>query len=107
MSDGAMKFPEAVKARLEQTAGPVFYSDLAAHLRRDAVFVVAPSLSLIECGVAVATDDLARVEGWVASGHLRKPTRAERAAWPDEPGRQWLAITVQPFVLVQDVTAAG
>jgi hypothetical protein len=107
MSDGAMKLPEAIKIKLEQSAGLVFYSDLAAHLGRDAVFVVARSLSLVACGVAVATDDVERVERWVASGELRKPSRAEREAWPNEAGRRWLAVAVQPFVLVQDPVAAA
>lgn len=105
MADGAMTFREAVRAKLEETAGPVFYSDIAAHLNRDAAFVVAKSVSLIECAVAVATDDVALVEVWVKRGELRKPSRAERDAWPGEAGRQWLAVVVQPFVLVQEVEA--
>ncbi|HEU4409186.1 MAG TPA: DUF2288 family protein [Polyangiaceae bacterium] len=106
MADRAMKLSEAIEAKLEQSAGLVVYSDLAAHLGRDAVFVVARSLSLVACGVAVATDDVERVEGWVQSGELRKPSRAERAAWPNDAGRRWLAVVVQPFVLVQDPAAA-
>jgi hypothetical protein len=106
MADGAMTLPEAVRAKLEQTAGPVLYSDIAAHLARDAVFVVARSVSLIEGGVAVATDDVTRVEAWVASGELRKPSRAEREAWPADAGRRWLSVVVQPFILVQDFETA-
>jgi hypothetical protein len=102
MADRAMNLTEAIRVKLEQSAGPVFYSDLAAHLGRDAVFVVASSLSLVTCGVAVATDDVENVERWVASGELRKPSKAERAAWPNDAGRRWLAVAVQPFVLVQD-----
>jgi hypothetical protein len=105
MADQAMTLREATRARLEQTAGPVFYSDLAAHLGRDAVFVVARSLSLIDCGVAVAVDDVEQVERWVASGELRKPSHAERGAWPGDEGRRWLSIIVHPFVLVQDADA--
>lgn len=107
MADGAMTLSEAVRAKLEQTAGPVFYSDIAAHLARDAVFVIARSVSLIECGVAVGTDDVTRVEAWVASGELRKPSRAERDAWPNEAGRRWLSVVVQPFILVQDFETAN
>ncbi len=102
MGDGAMTMQEAVRRRLEQTAGVVCYSDIATHLEHDAVFVVAGSLSLIDCALAVATDDLERVERWVASGELRKPSRAEREAWPGAEGRRWHSVVVRPFVLVQE-----
>lgn len=93
----------AIRAKLEESAGPVVATDLHAHLRRDAVFVVSPALSLVECGVAIAMDDAAKVEGWVAAGELRRPTPAERAEWLAEKERRWSAIVVQPYVLVQDL----
>ncbi|MGZ3423507.1 MAG: DUF2288 family protein [Polyangiales bacterium] len=91
-----------LRAKLEERLGPVVFSDLEAHLARDAVFVVASSIELVECGIAVATDDVAKVEAWIASGTLRKPSKVEREAWPRHEGRTWHAIVVQPFVLIQD-----
>jgi hypothetical protein len=99
---GRMADVEAIRKKLEQQIGPVLFSDLAAHLARDAVFVVAASVSLVDCGVAVGTDDVTAVERWISSGELRKPSKAERQAWSSEPGRTWTAIIVQPFVLIQD-----
>ena len=96
-----MTVTEAIRFKLEKDAGPVLYSDIAAHLARDAVFVVAASVSLVDCAVAVATDDVARVEALIASGELRKPSRAEREEWPVSGDRRWMAVVVQPFVLVQ------
>lgn len=98
-----MPLEDAIRARLTSLAGPVPYEDVADHLSRDAVFIVAATLSLVECGVAVATDDVARVEAWVGSGELRKPSQAERDSWPTETARRWMAIIVRPFVLVQDL----
>jgi hypothetical protein len=97
-----MSLEEAIRTKLTTTKGPVSYTDLLDHLARDAVFVVELSLSLVECGVAVAMDDVARVEGWIASGELRKPSQAERDTWPLETGREWSAVVVHPFVLLQD-----
>jgi hypothetical protein len=97
-----MPLEDAIRARLESLAGPVPFADLAEHLERDAVFVVGPTLALVECGVAVATDDVARVRAWIESGELRKPSRFERDSWPKEPRRRWVAIIVQPFVLIQE-----
>ncbi|MFO0546839.1 MAG: DUF2288 family protein [Polyangiaceae bacterium] len=97
-----MTMAEAVRYQLERRRGAVFYSDLAAHIARDAVFVVRADLDLVDCGVAVAQDSVEIVRGWIEGGKLRKPSVAERASWPLETGRRWLAIVVQPFVLVQD-----
>lgn len=101
MSD-PMTLPEALRHQLEKRIGPVQYSDLAAHLERDAVFVVRSDLDLLACGVAVASDDVARVEAWIGAGALRKPSARERSSWPEETERRWIAIVVRPFVLVQD-----
>lgn len=93
----------AIRAKLEESIGPVVATDLHAHLKRDGVFVVAPALPLLECGVAIAMDDAAKVEAWVSSGGLRRPTPEERAEWLASTDRSWNAIVVQPFVLVQDL----
>ncbi|MBI2392557.1 MAG: DUF2288 family protein [Deltaproteobacteria bacterium] len=100
MSDGPIPLADAIRTKLTQSMGPVVYGDLAAHLHRDAVFVVARSIELVTCGVAVAMDDVERVQAWIASGDLRKPSRAERDAWAAQGG-SFTAIVVQPFVLVQ------
>jgi hypothetical protein len=102
MSDGSIPMEEAIRTNLERSVGPVFFTDFRAMLSRDAVFVVAPTLSLLDCAVAVAMDDVTKVQAWIASGELRKPSRGERDAWPNAGARQWLAVVVQPFVLVQD-----
>ena len=90
--------PSEIRQNLERMMGPVAHSDLRAHIDRDAVFIVAPSLSLLDCGVAVATDSVDDVKRWIDSGELRKPSRSERDAWPEGV---WISIVVQPFVLVQ------
>ena len=97
-----MSLEDAIRLKLAGTVGPVSYEDIAQHLAADAVFVIAKSLSIVECGVAVAMDDVARVESWIKSGELRKPSLDERKGWPDVPSRTWTAIVVHPFVLLQD-----
>lgn len=93
----------SVRGRLERDAGEVLGSDLKAHLARDAVLVVGPGRELIECAAAIAEDDAVAVAAWLADGTLRRPTDDERAAWPVDAARRWLAVVVRPFVLVQDV----
>jgi hypothetical protein len=94
---------DEIRARLEQSAGPVLFSDLRAHLARDAVLLVAPGVSIVECGVAIARDDAPAVERWITSGELRRPSAEERAAWTASTDARWTAIVVQPFVLVQEI----
>jgi hypothetical protein len=89
--------------RLAETLGTVHGSDLAAHLKRDAVLLVAPDLDLMDAAVAVASDDATQVGAWLGDGRLRRPTPAEHTAWLGEPERRWRAIVVQPFVFIQSI----
>ncbi len=82
--------------------GGVYGSDLAAHLARAAVLVVAPTLSIVECAVALARDDAAAVHAWITSGALRRASDDEARDWPLDAPRRWVALVVRPFVLVQD-----
>ncbi len=100
MSDGPIPTADAYRMQLERSLGPVSYSDLKAHLDRDAVFVVAASRTLLEAGVAIAMDDIETVKTWIDAGELRKPSREERARWAADGGT-WEAVIVQPFVLIQ------
>ena len=94
----------SVRATLEASAGPVHYADLVAHLQRNAVFFVDASLLLADAATAIAEDDAASVTGFLASGALRRPTEEEQQAWATSVDRTWIAIVVQPFVLVSDPT---
>jgi hypothetical protein len=93
---------DATRLRLEENLGQVQFSDLRAHLDRDAVFVVEGTLSLMDCAVSVAMDDVELIQGWISSGELRKPSRQERVDWPGREAPLWWAVVVAPFVLVQD-----
>lgn len=100
MSDGRIPLADAFRQKLNESVGPVGYGDLSAHLQRDAVFVVAPSIELVDCGVAVAMDEVETVRMWIETGALRKPSAAERAQWAAHGGT-FLSLVVQPFVLVR------
>lgn len=103
---GPMTVEEGLRIKLTERRGTVYYSDLKAHLERDGVFVVRADVDLVECGIAIAQDDVERVQAWISDGKLRKPSKAEHDSWPENPKRQWLSVIVQPFVLVQDAPDA-
>lgn len=96
-----IKLEAAIRTRLEEIVGPILFSDLRAHLDRDAVFVVADEIELVDCGVSVAMDDVKQVGAWIDGGQLRKPGTQERLNWAAIVGPAWLALVVQPYVLVQ------
>ena len=102
MVEAPLTLEQALRLRLGETRGTALFSDLRAHLARDAVFVVAETVELLDAAVAVAMDDVATVGRWIESNELRKPTADEREQWRLAVGRRWQAIVVQPFVLVQD-----
>ncbi len=96
-----------IRAKLEETIGPVFYSDLRAHIARGGLLLVDPALLLIDAGLAIAMDDSVKVTQWLGKGWLRRPSEAEVTSWSQSPERRWLAIVVQPYALVQEMDSRG
>jgi hypothetical protein len=91
-----------MRESLAASMGPIEFSDIRAHLARDAVIVVDPSLDLLEVGEAVARDDKARVGAWIEKGLLGKPSLQQIEAWSKIEGPAWTALVVQPFVLLRE-----
>lgn len=91
-----------MRESLAASMGPIEFSDLRAHLTRDAVIVVDPSLDLLEVGEAVAKDDKARVGGWIEAGLIGKPSLETIERWSKLTGPAWTALVVQPFVLLRE-----
>ena len=77
---------------------------LRAHLERGALIVVDTMLDLAETGAAVAADEVAVVERWIASGMLAKPSAAQIRAWEEDRGKRFNCLIVSPYVLFQEIT---
>ncbi|MCB9598707.1 MAG: DUF2288 family protein [Sandaracinaceae bacterium] len=90
----------ALRQALEAGVGPVFFSDLAAHIRRGGLFVVEPELPLVDAALAIALNDTRTVSAWLDAGRLRRPTEEEPTAWAAQEGLTFDAVVVQPFVLI-------
>lgn len=87
---------------LAASMGPIEFSDIRAHLARDAVIVVDASLDLLEVGEAIARDDKVRVAAWIEQGLVAKPSLEKIEAWSKTSGAAWTALVVQPFVLLRE-----
>jgi hypothetical protein len=90
-----------LQAELTQALDQAEWEWLEPHLERDAVILVATGLSLVEVGVALATDNAAAVQRWIAEQLIGKPSLAQRAIWTAGNPR-FTALIVQPYVLVQE-----
>jgi hypothetical protein len=90
-----------MRDELLATLGVVLYSDLRAHVKRDAVIIVGGALDLVDAGAALAENDAARVEQWIQSGLLTKPTAADIERWSIDRAARFDALIVAPFVLIQ------
>ena len=84
----------------------VSWRELKIHLKRDAIIIVAAELDLIDVGVAVADDEKASVETWIASNQLNKPTEKQLESWEQASEKRFQMLIVQPFILVQDICDA-
>ena len=87
----------------EKLAGEVLdapWRELAPHFARDAMLLVAPEVDLLDVAVAMARDDVARMQGWLEGGSLIRPGTDQAEAWAKESPR-FQAVIVQPWVVAQ------
>ncbi len=78
------------------------WSWLLPHVKRDAVILVHEQLDLAEVGTAVAEDNVPYVQHWIGKELIRKPSEDELSAWSEKPSKEFDALIVSPFVLVQE-----
>lgn len=70
-------------------------------MARDGIILVAADLDLLDVGEAVAANDAAKVQAWIAAGKLTKPTAEDLTRWPLQLDLRFLSLVVAPFVLVR------
>jgi hypothetical protein len=84
----------------------VSWRDLRPHVQRDTLITLGPEIDIVEAASAVARDDSAQIEAWIAEGKLGKPTLDEVAAWEKQMGKPFRMLIVQPFILIQSICHA-
>jgi hypothetical protein len=90
-----------MREHLAESLGDVYWTDLRAHVARDAVIIVADDLDLLDVGVAIASDDVPTVNDWIDAGKLSKPTEEDLIRWPLDATVRFRSLIVQPYVLVR------
>ena len=90
----------SMRERIAETKGGVFWTDLEAHVARDAVIIADVDLDLVDVGMAFATNDTKSVEAWIHAGKLQKPTADDLSRWSLGTNLTFMSVVVQPFVVI-------
>ncbi|MEL6249828.1 MAG: DUF2288 domain-containing protein [Cyanobacteria bacterium J06554_6] len=94
-----------LKQELTNMIGPAQWFWLKPHVARDAIVIVNPQLELAEVGVAIATDNVQRVQRWIGEQLITKPTVEQLQEWEQDQTQHLNSLIVQPYVLVQEKAA--
>ncbi len=94
-----------LKQELTDMLAPADWAWISPHANRGAVVVVDRQLDLVEVGVAIATDNTAVVNRWIAEALITKPSPLQLEVWDQAAKKQFQSLIVQPFVLVQEALA--
>jgi hypothetical protein len=93
-----------LKEKLEQDVADISWKELQVHAKRDAIIVIKDELELSVVAVAIAEDDTTSVQGWIGEKVIAKPTAQQLTDWNQNPEKQFVALIVQPFVVVKEAS---
>lgn len=93
-----------LKEKLEQDVADISWQELQVHAKRDAIIVIKDELELSAVAVAIAEDDTTSVQGWIGEEVIAKPTAQQLTDWNQNPEKQFVALIVQPFVVVKEAS---
>lgn len=82
-----------------------FWHDLKQHLIRDAIIVVDSNLDLGHVASQISLDRAAVIQEWITQKLIGKPTLQQVEAWDANPTKEFNVVIVQPYVLIQEITA--
>ena len=89
---------------LEKYMGEVGWEYLKPHFESGALLFVDTGVDLKTVAEALVADDKAKVEAWMKSGDLLKPSQPHADHW-ESSGESFRAVVVSPFVLMQPALA--
>lgn len=78
---------------------------LKPHIQKDVVIIVVPDLDILDVGMAISSDNTQSVQHWISEQLLVKPSSDILSRWNSNPTQKFQALIVQPYILVQELTA--
>jgi hypothetical protein len=91
-----------VRARIESTLDEATWEILALPAVDGRVVMVQTPLGLIEVGIALANDSTQKISHWLSEGLIYKPENDEISRRSKLESQKYMAVIVDPFVLVQE-----
>jgi hypothetical protein len=91
-----------LRQELTQSLDEAAWEWLAPHAERDAVILVAPTLNLVDVGIAIANNQTTSISHWIAEQLITKPTLQQQTQWTQTIELRFTALIVQPYVLIQE-----
>jgi len=91
---------QSTTEKLDKYTGTVDWEYLKPHFSSGALIYVDPSLPITEVGMALTDDDTEKIQSWLKSGDLVKPSELH-ARWWEQNKESFTALVVSPFVLMQ------
>ena len=92
-----------LRAELTENLGAAAWESLKPLLNYQSVVVVMNELDLLDVGEAIALDNTQLVSRWLNEKMIYKPIEEQLISWNETPEKQFNALIVQPFVLVQEL----
>ncbi|HEY9827598.1 MAG TPA: DUF2288 domain-containing protein [Stenomitos sp.] len=96
-----------IREQLIRDLAEVPWSDIKPHSQRDAVIVVHEALDMLDVAEAIAQDNVAQVQVWIAEQLVQKPTAEQLSGWNADPTQTFSTLILQPYVLIRPVIAAS
>ncbi|TBW55475.1 DUF2288 family protein [Marinobacter halodurans] len=90
-----------LRDRLNLETARIPWRDLQTYFARGQVVFVAEALDLLAVAEALAADDKARFQQWLADGQVGEVPAERAQSWYDAEASVW-AVVVAPWVLIQD-----
>ncbi|MGK0185463.1 MAG: hypothetical protein ACI9R3_001241 [Verrucomicrobiales bacterium] len=86
--------------KLAKYTGDVDWSYLKPHFESGVLLYVDPGLDLTTVGETFSRDASDKVQEWLKTGDLLKPSQPHATYW-EESDAKFTALVVSPFVLIQ------
>ena len=97
---------QELRAQLDENLDEAEWEWLIPHAQRDSIIVVATELDLLDVGEAIASDKASEVQNWIDEALISKPSEVQMGEWNMQREKRFNTLIVQPFVLIQEKTAA-
>lgn len=92
---------ETLRTKLNQETSKIAWKELQRFFASGSLVAVTETLDLIDAAFAMACDDKAQVEQWLATGEMAKVSDQQARDWFRQDATLW-AVVIRPWILVQE-----